>query len=227
MGMYNLLRRTSATLSLTMLAALAACGGPSGGATPGPPGVIFQDDFSNPNSGWDSYSGADATTDYVEGQYLIAVEEPLVDVWAHPGLEVADVNVEVDAWYGAGPINNEFGVMCRYTRAGDGTNSFYFFLVSTDGYYAMGKIVRDVRTVLSPEAGSFQPSAAIAQDLEAPNHLVVTCQGSRFSLAVNGTLLGEFTDDELPRGDVGLIAGTFDEGGVRIRFDDFIARQPE
>jgi hypothetical protein len=205
---------------------LGACSGPSGGATQGPPGVIFQDDFSNPNSGWDAHTGADVTTDYADGQYLIAVEEPLVDVWAQPGLELTDVIVEVEAQYADGPINNEFGVMCRYTRSGDGKHSFYFFFVSSDGYYALGKIAKDVRTVLAPADGSFQPSGAIEQSLDQPNHLRASCLGSHFSLAVNGEVVGEFEDAELPRGDVGLLAGTFDEGGVRIHFDNFSARQP-
>lgn len=225
-GIVWLRARTVAGLLLVATTALTACGGPGGGATQGPPGVIFQDDFSNPNSGWDTHSGADLTTNYDDGRYLIAVEEPLVDVWAQPGLELTDVTIDVDASYAAGPINNEFGVMCRYTRGGDGKHSFYFFFVSTDGYYAMGKVVKDVRAVLNPADGSFQPAGAVVQTLELPNHLSAVCQGSHFSLTVNGTLLGEFDDDELPRGDVGLLAGTFDEGGVRIHFDNFLARQP-
>ena len=208
------------------LAALAACG-PAGGATPGAPGVIFQDDFSDPNSGWDAHTAADVTTNYDEGRYLIAVEEPLVDVWATPGLELTDAVIDAGAQYAAGPKNNEFGLMCRYTRAGDGTNSFYFFLISSDGYYALGKVIKNARTVLNPPDGSFQPSDAIEMGAAATNQLTATCQGTHFTLSVNGAVVGEFDDDELPRGDVGLIAGTFDEGGVRIHFDDVVVAQPE
>ncbi len=217
-----------AALRLLILAgalALGACG-PAGGAAPGTPGVIFQDDFSDPNSGWDTHTGADVTTNYDDGRYLLAVEEPLVDVWATPGLELTDVVIEADTQYAAGPENNEYGLMCRYTRAGDGSNSFYFFFISSDGYYALGKVVKNARTVLNPEAGSFQPSDAILMGPSATNHLSATCQGTHFSLSVNGTRVGEFEDDELPRGDIGLIAGTFDEGGVRLHFDNVVVRQP-
>lgn len=218
-----------ATLRLLVLAgalALGACG-PAGGATPGAPGVIFQDDFSDPNSGWDTHTGADVTTNYDEGRYLLAVEETLLDVWATPGLELTDVVFEADSQYAAGPENNEYGLMCRYTRAGDGSNSFYFFFVSSDGYYALGKVVKNARNVLSPEDGSFQPSDSIQMGPSAINHLSAICQGTHFSLSVNGSLVGEFEDDELPRGDIGLIAGTFEEGGVRIHFDNVVVRQPE
>jgi hypothetical protein len=72
------------------LLALTACAPRSGAATPGEPGVLFQDDFSNPNSGWDVHSGADMTVNYTEGRYQIVVAEPGVDVWARPGLAFTD-----------------------------------------------------------------------------------------------------------------------------------------
>jgi hypothetical protein len=204
--------------------ALAACAPSGGRPTPAEPGVLFEDDFADPTSGWDKHTGADLTTDYIEGRYLIAVEEPGVDVWARPGLSYADVRLEVDTQYGAGPINNEYGLLCRYERHGDGRNSFYFFFVSSDGYYALGKVVRDVRTILSPPEGSFQPTDALRLEPSAVNVLAASCAGDQFSLAVNEVVVGQFADTELVRGDVGLIAGTFDEGGVRIFFDNVVVR---
>jgi hypothetical protein len=149
-----------------------------------------------------------------------------VDVWARPGLAFTDLRLEVESWYGAGPVNNEYGLLCRYERHGDGSNSFYFFFVSSDGYYALGKVVRDVRTILSPAEGSFQPTDALRLEPAAGNSLAATCAGDQFSFAVNGVTLGEFTDDELTRGDIGLIAGSFDEGGVEIFFDNVVVRDP-
>jgi hypothetical protein len=210
---------------LAFAAALAACG-PTGQPQQAEPGILFRDDFSQTNSGWDTHTGPDLTTDYVDGRYLIAVEEPGVDVWARPGLALTDLVFEAETQYAAGPLNNEYGLICRYERRGDGRNSFYFFFVSSDGYYALGKVVGDVRTILSPEVGSFQPSEAIRLEPEATNTLTATCTGNRLALAVNGLQVGEFTDDELRRGDIGLIAGTFDEGGVRIHFDNVVVRQP-
>lgn len=205
-------------------ALLAACGGGTG--TPAAPGVIFQDDFSQPTSGWDRHTGSDLTTDYVDGRYLVAVTDPGIDVWARPGLNLTDVVFEAETQYAAGPVNNEYGLICRYERAGDGRNSFYFFLVSSDGYYALGKVVRDARTILSPAEASFQPTDALRLEPEAVNVLTATCDGTHFALAVNGTEIGAFDDDELARGDVGVIAGTFDEGGVQIMFDNVVVRDP-
>lgn len=215
-------RRAAACLSLALGAACAAS--PGSQPTPVEPGVLFRDDFSQPTSGWDAYTGVDVITNYAEGRYLIAVEQVGVDVWARPGLNFTDLILETDTQYAAGPVNNEYGVMCRYERGSDGRASFYFFFISSDGYYALGKVVKNARTILSPAEGSFQPSDAIRLAPDAINRLRATCAGNQFSLAVNDTPVGEFTDDELTRGDVGLIAGTFDEGGVRIQFDNLVVR---
>jgi hypothetical protein len=218
-------RRASAALALALLGLWSAsCGSRTPPTSTGEPGVILRDDFSQPDSGWDVHAGPDMTTDYDAGRYLIAVGEPNIDVWGRPGLELADALLEADAQYSEGPLNNEFGLMCRYAHSSD-ADSFYYFFISSDGYYEMGKVVKGTRTPLEP-AGGFQPSPAIKPNPQDVNHLAATCRGDRFSFAINGTPVGEFTDDELPRGDVGLVAGTYDEGGVRIHFDNVVVRLP-
>jgi hypothetical protein len=218
--------RSCAALWAAAMALVAACGPARPTGTPLPPGVLFQDDFSNPNSGWDKYAGADVTTDYDNGKYLIAVTDPGLDVWGQPGLDLADVAFSADTQYVAGPANNEFGLMCRYERGGDGKNSFYFFLVSSDGYFALGKVIKDVRTILSPSEGSFQPTSTLLPAQDATNQIQAVCQGDHLSMSVNGTPVGEFTDGDLDRGGIGLVAGTFDEGGVRIQFDNVLVKKP-
>jgi hypothetical protein len=218
--------RLLASTLLLGLIVVAGCGPAKSSSTPPPAGVLFQDDFSKNTTGWDQHTGADVTTNYDNGQYLIAVSQSSVDVWAQPGLDLTDVVVQVQTQYSAGPINNEYGLMCRYQRGGDGKSSFYFFYVSTDGYYDLGKVSKDVRTILSPGQGSPQPTTAIKPAKDAVNTLNATCQGNHMALAVNGTAVGDFTDDELKHGDIGLVAGTYDEGGVAIHFDNLVARQP-
>ena len=218
--------RCFALLCSISLILASGCGPAQSAATPLPSGVLFQDDFSNPESGWDKTTGADVTTNYDSGRYLISVGQPSVDVWAQPGLDLTDVAVTVQGQYSAGPANNEFGVICRYQRGGDGKSSFYFFVISTDGYYAMGKVAKDVRKILSPSQGSPQPTSAIKPAQDAANEISASCSGTHLAMTVNGTAVGDFTDDELKHGDIGLMAGTYDEGGVQIHFDNLIARRP-
>jgi hypothetical protein len=206
------------------LAALAACQ-PSPRLAYDDPDLLFKDDFSATTGGWDSYSDSEKTTDYDAGRYLIGVEQTGVVVWAQPQLDFANLTLSVETQYAAGPDNNEYGVMCRYSREGD-KHSFYFFFISSDGYYAMGKVIKNKRTILNPADGNYQPSDAINLDKSAANRLSATCNGQRLSFAVNGAPVGEFEDGDLSHGDIGLVVGTFDEGGVHIHFDDLEVRKP-
>jgi hypothetical protein len=203
--------------------ALAACGG-----NPTPAGdraLFLQDDFANPTSGWEVSTNADAEIGYADGQYRLLVQSANVSVWGVPGLDLTDLTLEADAHHAAGPLNNEFGALCRLTNDGS-ENSFYYGLISSDGYFALGKIAKNVNTILFPATGSFQPSSAILTGPTALNHLQLTCMGERIAFSVNGTALGEFTDTALNHGDVGLLAGTYNTGGVEIRFDNVIVKKP-
>jgi hypothetical protein len=209
-------------VALATVGLLAACG--TSNPTPRADGVIVQDDFSDPNSGWDRATSVEFTTDYDDGQYLIAVEQPLRDAWGLAGLDLNDMQIEAETRYVAGPADNAFGVLCRYTRADD-KNNFYFFIISSDGAYAMGKVVRDTYTYLNPNK-NYEALSTIKTDTAAVNALSATCQGNRFTFAVNGQPAGAFEDGELTHGDAGLLASTLNEGGVKIHFDNVIIRQP-
>lgn len=220
-------RRFHRSLRLALLGgmlALAACSSDRGPAY-GDPNVLFQDDFSDPATGWDVHTDSLITTTYDHGQYLMAYEDTGKNIWALPSLDLRDLVLDVDSAYVAGPDNNEYGAICRYTASGD-KHSFYFFLISSDGFYALGKVVKNKRTILNPTSGDFQPASAINLDKAAVNHLTAACHGDKMAFAVNGTAVGDFTDNDLSHGDIGLIIGTYDEGGVKIRFDNVSVRKP-
>jgi hypothetical protein len=75
------------------------------------------------------------------------------------------------------------------------------------------------------ETISFIPTDAIRQG-EATNHIRADCVGSSLTLHVNGAELAEVQDDTLASGDVGLLAGTFDQPGTELLFDDFVVKRP-
>lgn len=183
------------------------------------PDVLFQDDFSDPSSGWDRVNETDGTTDYVDGAYRIFVNSPSFDIWANPGLDFTDTVIEVEATKVAGPDDNDFGVICRYQDL----DKFYFFIISSDGYYGIARVVDGEQELMGQE--SMADSDAIKQGM-ATNKIRADCVGDQLSLYVNGTLLVEATDSTYTAGDVGLIAGTFDVAGTDIHFDNFVVREP-
>ncbi len=194
---------------------VAACS-----VTADPGEVVFQDDFSRPVSGWDRYYDPTYSSDYYEGGYRIHVLEPNTDAWASPRLDLADVQIEVDATKLGGPDDNVFGVLCRYKDS----RNFYFFLVSSDGYTGIGVYKDGRRRLLTDD--SLLPSEAVNRG-NALNHIRADCNGYQLRLLVNGILVAEAQAAEWPRGDVGLIAGTYDQAGTEILFDNFSVLQPE
>ncbi len=181
--------------------------------------VLFFDDFSRASSGWDREDGEDGQTDYVPGGYLIWVKQPNLDLWANPGLDLGDVSIEVDAARVDGPLSNTYGVICRYQ---DGDN-YYFGIISSDGYYAIGKRFEGENTLLTDE--KLQPTDKVA-DGTSVNHLRLDCIGSTLNFYANGYLLGTTSDAAFSRGDVGVIAGTMAETGVAVTFDNFEIFKP-
>jgi hypothetical protein len=184
-----------------------------------PPGVLFQDEFSNPSSGWDQVDDGEAFTDYANDAYRIIVNVENTDVWANPGLNFTDTVIEVEATKLGGPDDNDFGLICRYQSP----SNFYFFLISSDGFYSIGKWSGGEQISISSE--SMEYSEAINQG-SASNTIRADCVGSRLTLWVNDQLLVEATDTDFTTGDVGLIAGTFAIPGTDIQFDNFVVREP-
>lgn len=207
---------------IAILLAISACSLPNFGTDEGEQptsSVLFQDDFSDPLSGWDRIEEAEGVTDYYDGKYRIYVGATNTDVWANPGLEFTDSFIEVEAMKAGGDNNNDFGVICRYQ---DGEN-FYFFVISSDGYYGIGKLSGGAQMLIGTQ--SMPPSEVILQG-EGTNHIRAGCVGSTLTLIVNGETLAEYEDTEFTSGDVGLLAGSFINPGTEIYFDNFQVLHP-
>ena len=125
----------------------------------------------------------------------------------------------MDAFKVGGERDNRFGVICR----AKGTDSFYTFIISSDGYYGVGKVEQQSYELIDTDA--LLPSEAIKKG-SAINRIRAECVGERLTLYVNGIKIAEYQDAEFAAGDVGLIAGTYNEPGTDIRFDDFLVIQP-
>jgi hypothetical protein len=185
---------------------------PASGAT------LFKDDFSAPTSGWDRTKYAEGVMDYFGGGYRILVNALQTNFWSTPHKDLADVQIEVDAGKLAGPDQNRIGMFCRYTAS-----DYYFFIISSDGYYAIGIFTKGQAVLLGQEQMQF--SAKIIQGA-AINHLRADCNGKTLTFYVNGSQLAQVQDTNLTHGDFGLLAGTFDKPGVDIIFDNFLVMKP-
>jgi hypothetical protein len=182
--------------------------------------VQFQDDFSDPTSGWVRRNEKQiGNLDFVNQGYQIYVKQNHTILWSGPGLKFRDVRIEVDATKIEGPDNNDFGIVCR---ARDQHN-YYFLVISSDGYYGIGKVVEGEQQLIG--MNDMPPNEYILQGQQT-NHLRADCVGNNLSLYVNGFHLVTVQDTEFASGDSGLVAGTFEQPGTRIHFDNFSVLMP-
>ncbi|HAY85380.1 MAG TPA: hypothetical protein DCY42_10805 [Chloroflexi bacterium] len=179
---------------------------------------LFQDDFSDPNSGWDRFSDEGGGTDYLNGGYLIGVYTDVYFYWANPYRTFQDVIIEVDAELITDEEDNQYGIVCRQTDI----DNWYVLVISGDGYASIRKrfLGGDLEYLTD-----WVESSAINTGM-ASNKLRAECVGNRLSLYVNGVLAIEAFDSDLVSGDVGLLAGTFSATQTEVMFDNFTVSNP-
>jgi hypothetical protein len=184
----------------------------------GNPGdVLYQESFADNTSGWDRVKNDGGIMDYDSGGYRILVRQPGLNFWSTLGRNFGDVRVEADVTRLNGPDENRTGLICRYQH-GD----YYFFIISNDGYYAIGKFVRGQTFLLGQS--EMQKSDLIQSG--SVNHLHADCIGDTLTFYVNNTQVAATQDSDFATGDVGVLAGAFTEPGVDVLFQNFVVLQP-
>jgi hypothetical protein len=185
--------------------------------------ILFQDDFSDPDSGWDRADWDSGTTDYDNGVYRLMVKVSNYDIWANPGRYFeGDVRVEVDATKVSGENDDDFGLICRYSGEPSAPN-YYYFQISSDGYAVIGKVTAGDSEYISGNAMS--PNDAIYQG-KTTNHLRADCIGNSLTFYVNGQMVIRAKDSDFTDGDIGLMGGTFDIPSAEFSFDNLVVTEP-
>ncbi len=180
-------------------------------------GALFSDDFSGEeNCGWSTYNRGGAEVVVADGTLRLTTSQPGQIWWTNPGRSFDDVVITSVVEHVNGPMDNAFGLICRYQSS----ENFYVFLISSDGYYAIGKYQTGTNqvTYLTGE-GQYTFSEAINQG-QAQNVIRATCIGNELTLTVNGQLLDTVTDPTFVTGDIGVAASTFQPGSLVVHFDD-------
>jgi hypothetical protein len=187
--------------------------------SPTPYPILFEDgEFTNS-------CAIESTTDverFVEnGQFNMRVLTPLFVAWTKcTAVEYSDFILEVDAAQVSGPDNNIYGVIFRY---GLDAKEFYTFLISGDGFYVFTVDGADRE---EPEIlVNWTESSAINKGAQT-NHIKIFAVGGNITYYVNDQLLGEVLDTRFTTGIVGFFAGTLEEGGVQVSFDNLKISQP-
>lgn len=182
-------------------------------------GVLYQDIFSESQSGWGDFNQPDGVAGYINGAYHILVNQPNVNLWTHPGKTFSSVQAEVSIMPVSGPQANRMGLICRLND----DKNYYFGVISADGYFGIGKRKNGTTSILT--GTEMKPNNSILLGNQI-NRIRFTCSGSTLSLSVNNTQLASVKDTDFSSGDIGILAGSFDQPGVDVYFDNFLVIKP-
>ncbi|MFQ5613728.1 MAG: trypsin-like peptidase domain-containing protein [Anaerolineae bacterium] len=178
--------------------------------------VLFFDDFSDPASGWSTFSDDEVSSRYEEGRLVIDVDVQETAAWAILDQEFEEVDFEVETVKLGGPDDNAFGLMLHYQDA----DNFYVFEISSDGFYKASVLENDeLRTLI-------EWTKTYLVDPGGKNTLAVEAQPGQFTIFINGVQVDQVSDDTFSRGRVGLAARTLSEPDVSIGFDNARLRVP-
>jgi len=224
------MREPLIVLAFTGVAAIAAAGGaatPSLGTAAASSAamaedkrgeLLYRDDFSDPESGWEREHEAEWVKEYLGGTYRIVNVEPSQVTHAMlAGREAADADVSVTARKASGEDTIRIGLIFRAT--GDA------FLEA-----AMRPAGQCSLRVVNNEPGAprrrveFVPCPA-ARVGDQPNRLRVVVAGRTAVFFVNDARVAEITDVNVGKGRFGLLASSTDAPSD-VRFDDFEVRRP-
>jgi hypothetical protein len=191
----------------------------SGTFTVLPGEIALQDEFSDPTSGWSTEDTEISAKWYEGGQLHALVKEAswvTYSTYDPPGgMTFDDFYLEVDAALVEYPEpGGEVGVVVRRDGA-----SYYQLQIDEGGYYKLRRHDDDGWTTLVDWA----QSDVINQGLESVNRLGVLCLGPDLHFYVNGVYLAQATDSTYTTGQIGLSAGSYEEGGgVEAVFDNIV-----
>jgi hypothetical protein len=151
-----------------------------------------------------------------EGVLAISVEDPQQIIWsAYNNGTYGDFYLEVVTGHAAGPIDNLLGVVFRMQDA----DNFYFYVFSSDGYYALGRFLDDESEMLIP----WTRVDEIEAGEQSVNLMGLLAEGNEFVLLANGEELARVEDDAIPgAGQLALVGGTNGEGGTIVAFDNLL-----
>lgn len=204
------------------------------------------------NADWQQYPGL-LSAGVRASALHIEIDQLDAGVFSTSAPFYADFDLRVRARAVSGPLDNAYGVIFRAHDRDNETfadDSYYEFLISSDGYYRVAQVVAGDLRVIS----DWIESDVINLGLDAPNDLRVLAQGNTFTFYINdqrvplcipddpdalstffngecigGTLHTTLTDDAIPVGRVGAAARSFlDEsaGAVVIAFDQVLVFAP-
>ncbi|HSF80334.1 MAG TPA: hypothetical protein VLA49_03820 [Anaerolineales bacterium] len=186
--------------------------------------LLYEDDFSNPSSGWsqqefDNYFYGYHEPEYYHVEVHEANDSALITVPDKPLFTELTIEVKVFVDPSNSAESGDFRYGLVFHRSGalyyaftisPSTHKWYFLKNSANALEILKEGVDDT-----------------IQGLTAEDRLRVDVEDSNFFLHINDQLIGQVNDPDYSSGEVGLYVQTFDSPRVHVHFDELVLREVE
>lgn len=188
--------------------------------------LIFEDDFSDKNSGWTHSSGSDEWGGriYENGGLAIDVKKLLWIRSSNDNLpEIDDFIVETDVKWLTAPPDSSGYYGFDIIESSRNYNYYRYVLDTSDGSYLLNKLDEDEWYYL--EKGTVSPAIRNGNQI---NRMKIARRGPILEFYVNDTLLTTLTDYSFTKGSIDLVVGTFkgENTYAQALFDNFKLYMP-
>jgi hypothetical protein len=155
---------------------------------PAAPGaLLYVTTFEGFTDEWQQYRGR-LEASIEEGALRLRIDDHAALAFSYAAPHFADFDLVASARAVGGPVDNGFGLVFRlqhHNNADPADDDYYVFLISSDGYYRVLRVLDGRERVIS----DWIDSPAIRQGLDETNILRVVARGDTFQFFVNDTLL--------------------------------------
>ena len=178
--------------------------------------ALIEDDFSNGDT-WGTGADDQHSVKYSNGALQMSVNKDLYFVWSTPnGEDYKNVHIEATA-YNHSPDPAAFGIICNLQI----TNTSYYFAITGNGKYAIGKYTFAGDTLLTND-GQWGNSNLIKSGANSYRIGADCGSNGTLTLYVDGQQVDSASDTAYSSGSVGLFAWSGEElNGTDVSFDDF------
>ncbi|GEM_PF-2175488 len=173
---------------------------------------VYQTQFDGNDMGWDEWEAEESSVAFRDGKIFLEVKKTQWEIWTNPDdLVITEpVVIETLVQRVAGPEDGDYGFVCNYLD----TENYYSLLVHDDGRASIYRRLGGEST----ELAWAESSAIVPGEM---NVLRASCLDGVQRLEVNGVGVVEAADSSLGPGNVGLMAGAYDQAGLVAAFDSF------
>lgn len=175
----------------------------------------YQDDFSDPASGWDIGQSERGEVGYKDGKYFI-LSTSTSDANGDWGSRVfSDFVLEVDVQYVSGEAGIWFVILRDWRKS-----------TPPPGFYGIESFLNEDLVRLCKWGGGYgytrlvsSPPNVRKPDYET-NQVMAILKGNQLAFYINGQPAGLVTDDTFSKGTIGLAAGTSSDTPLEVHYDN-------